>query len=167
MADDLKRHVRIVWDDTDHETELYGTVFVQESRLLSPDARRLVGEDGIRRQPFALYLRSAGLSRWSVLHCVSPVGKVQDVDPEKIIEIQGELHGAKLCQVPSNEATSYTLTAEGDVIFTPAATAIEVVLDLLRRVAVGADKVERRLLERQDAAIEIFRDDLYEEGHHA
>jgi len=90
-------------------------VFVQESRLLSPDDRRLVGEDGIRRQPFALYLRSAGLSRWSVLHCVSPVGKVQDVDPEKIIEIQGELHGAKLCQVPSNEATSYTLTKDDNL----------------------------------------------------
>ena len=142
-------------------------MFVQESLLLSPDDRRLVGEDGIRRQPFAFYLRSAGLSRWPVLHCVSPVGEVQDVDPADIVEIQGGLDGAKLCKVPTDEADSYMLTAEGDVLFTPAATAIEDVLDLLQRVTVGADKVERRLLVGQDAAIEVFRDDLHEEAHHA
>ena len=142
-------------------------MFVQESQLLSPDDRRLVGEDGIRRQPFALYLRSAGLSRWPVLHCVSPVGDVRDVDPAHIVEIQGEVDGVKLCEVPEREAGSYTLTAEGDVIFTSAKAAIEDVLDLLQRVTVGADKVERRLLEGQDAKIEVFRDDLYEEGHHA
>ena len=166
VGDDLGCRVRIVWDDRDRETEAYGTVFVQESRLLSPDDRRLVGEDGIRRQPFALYLRSAGLSRWPLLHCVSPVGDVRDVGPERIVEIQGEVDGVKLCEVPANEAGSYTLTAEGDVIFTAAEAAIEDVLDLLRRVTVGADKVERRLLEGQDAKIEVFRDDLYEEGHH-
>lgn len=83
------------------------------------------------------------------------------------VEIQGEVDGVKLCEVPAGEADSYTLTAEGDVIFRAAEAAIEDVLDLLRRVTVGADKVERRLLEGQDAAIEVFRDDLYEEGHHA
>ncbi len=72
--DDLGRRVRLVWDDHDREAEAYGTVFVQESRLLSPDDHRFVGEDGIRRQPFALYLRSEGLSRWPLLHCVSPGG---------------------------------------------------------------------------------------------
>ena len=73
---------------------------------------------------------------------------------------------AEAPEVPANEAGSYTLTAEGDVIFTAAKAAIEDVLDLLRRVTVGADKVERRLLEGQDAKIEVFHDDLYEEGHH-
>ena len=86
-----------------HDTELYGTVFVQESRLLSPDDTQYVGQDGIRRQPFAFYLHSAGLSRWPVLHCVSPVGDVQDAEPEKILEIQSELDGAKLCEVSANE----------------------------------------------------------------
>lgn len=84
MEQRTRRVDRIVWDDRDRETEAYGTVFVQESRLLSPEDRRFVGEDGIRRQPFALYLRSAGLSGWPVLHCVSPVGDVRDVDPESV-----------------------------------------------------------------------------------
>jgi hypothetical protein len=164
VAEELSRRVRVVWEEDSRDTAMYGTTFVEAERLLGADDSRQVGEDGIRRQPFALHLRSAGLLRAPVLHCISPIGIVRDVDFTRIVELQEELRGAKLSEVPASEAETYTLMAEGDVVFTRESAAVEDVFDLLERVAVGADLVERALLKGQDAAIDKFRGDLHLEA---
>jgi hypothetical protein len=160
VAGEIARRVRIDWDEQGNDTAMYGTAFVEHERLLIADDSRKVGEDGIRQQPFAFHLRSAGMLRSPVLHCVSPVGDVRDTEPTRIIEFQEELRGVKLSEVSASEANTYTLMAEGDVIFTRESAAVEDVFDLLERVAVGADLVERTLLGGEDAAIEKFREDL-------
>jgi hypothetical protein len=83
---------------------------------------------------------------------------------EELMRMGAEVRGAKLCEVPSGEADSYTLTAEGDILFDPRVTQVEEVLDLLSRVATAADLAERRHLER-DAAFEQFSRDLEQEAY--
>ena len=168
MQQALGERVRVDWDDHDEEAAPYGTVFVKTSRLLRARDKRPAGQDGVRIQPFVLFLRSVGAHRTVALHCVSPVGNLgQHYDPVKILELQAKLTGAKLCEVSADEADTYTLTAEGDILFNPETTQAEEVLDLLTRVAVAADLAERRLLSGEDQPMSLFRRDLHRELRHA
>jgi hypothetical protein len=56
------------------------------------------------------------------LHCTSPVGDIsqtikRDFEFLDIVDFQAELKGAMLCMVPATDAETYTLSAEGDIIF--------------------------------------------------
>ena len=84
--------------------------------------------------------------------------------PDVTVVTQGDGHYEFAKVFPPG---TYTLTAEGDVVFTRESASVEDVFDLLERVAVGADLVERTLLEGQDANLEMFRDDLQMEVERA
>ena len=70
---ELSKRIKVDWDDHDEEGVYSGTVFVDGSRLLVAEDPRLPGENGVRRQPFILFLRSSGISQSTLLHCTSPV----------------------------------------------------------------------------------------------
>ncbi len=166
MKRELENRARVDWDDLDEEGTLSGTVFVEGSRLLVAEDKRILGDDGIRRQPFIFFLRSAPGCPSSLLHCTSPVGiPHHEINCAEIVLLQSVIE-AKLCMVPAKEAGNYTLSAEGDILFSPEVTQLEEVLDLLGSVAVAADRAERELL-GEDAPHAKFREDLRAEAHHA
>jgi superfamily II DNA or RNA helicase len=166
LATQLEKKVRIKWEEQSDRATLYGTVFVSNGHLLRADDMRQPGAGGVRQQPFALLLRPSGAGGPVLLHGISPVGEItlSEWRVEELLNMGAEIKGAKLCEVPSGEADSYTLTAEGDILFDPQLTQAEEVLDLLSRVATAADLAERRHLER-DAAFDQFRRDLQQEAY--
>ena len=133
--------------------------FLLRSSLLVADDKQMLGDDGIRRQPFIFFLRSAPGCPSSLLPCTSPVGiPHHEINCAEIVLLQSVIE-AKLCMVPAKEAGNYTLSAEGDILFSPKATQIEEVLDLLESVVVAADRAERELL-GEDAPLAQFREAL-------
>ncbi len=170
---ELSKRIKVDWDDHDEEGVYSGTVFVDGSRLLVAEDPRLPGENGVRRQPFILFLRSSGISQSTLLHCTSPVGDIsqtikRDLEFLDIVDFQAELKGAKLCMVPATDAETYTLSAEGDIIFAPDVTQLEEAIDLLVRVTVAADRTERRFLGvAKDEPLARFAKDLRHEANHA
>jgi hypothetical protein len=170
---ELSKRIKVDWDDHDEEGVYSGTVFVDGSRLLVAEDPRLPGENGVRRQPFILFLRSSGISQSTLLHCTSPVGDIsqtikRDVEFRHIVGFQTELKGAKLCMVPATDTETYTLSAEGDIIFAPDVTQLEEAIDLLAQVTVAADRTERRFLGvEKDEPLARFAEDLRHEANHA
>ena len=169
---ELSKRIKVDWDDQDEEGVYSGTVFVDGSRLLVAEDPRLPGENGVRRQPFILFLRSSGISQSTLLHCTSPVGDIsetikRDLEFLDIVYFQAELKGAKLCMVPATDAETYTLSAEGDIIFAPDVTQLEEAIDLLVRVTVAADRTEREFLGAKDEPLARFAKDLRHEANHA
>jgi hypothetical protein len=166
IATRLGKNIRIKWEEQSDKATLYGTVFVSHGQLLRADDTRQPGAGGIRQQPFALILRPSGSDGPLLLHGISPVGEItlSEWRAVELVGIAAEIKGAKLCEVPSGEAASYTLSAEGDILFDPQLTQAGEVLDLLSRVTIAADMVERRYLE-QDATFDQFRRDLRQEAY--
>jgi hypothetical protein len=168
MKIDLQRRIRVEWDEENGDAVLGGTVFLAESQLLSASDPRSQGTDGTRLQPFVFFLRSVPGSPRCLLHCTSPVGILPPgTSYLDVVDLQSELRGAKLCAVDGKEAESYTLAAEGDILFSPEVTQVEEVMDLLTRVTVAADEAERELFPDRDVAIDVFRHELHAEAHHA
>lgn len=167
IASWIDKEIRIEWEEVNDQATLYGTVFTDRGRLLYANDLREVGTDDVRRQPFALVLRSSGIGGRLLLHGVSPVGRVstEGMRAVEIVEMSAEMGAAKLCEVPGPEFESYTLTVEGDIIFDPNLTQAEEAIDLLSRIAVAADWTERRLLEGLDQPFASFRKDLHREAH--
>ena len=70
--------------------------------------------------------------------------------------------------VPATDTETYTLSAEGDIIFAPNVTQIEEAIDLLAQVTVAADRTERRFLGvAKDEPLARFAEDLRHEANHA
>jgi superfamily II DNA or RNA helicase len=169
IAESIEREIRVEWEIYNDAAALYGTVFTDSGRLLCAGDLREPGTGDVRRQPFALLLRPSGMGGPLLLHGVSPVGKIS-MEDERVVEIvalSAELPGAKLCEVPSGELATYTLSVEGDIIFDPILTQAEEAADLLSRIAIAADWAERSLLEGLDQPFAKFRKDLREEAHRA
>jgi hypothetical protein len=166
MTAQLGKTVRIKWEEQSDRSTLYGTVFVAGGQLLWAEDMRQPGDSGIRQQPFALLLRPSGAGGLVLLHGISPVGEItlSEWRAVELVNMAAEIKGAKLCEVPSGEADSYMLTAEGDILFYPQLTQTEDVLDLISRISIAADLVERRYLE-QDATFDQFRRDLQQEAY--
>jgi len=165
VAERLAKSVRIKWEEQPDSASLYGTVFVAGGQLLKANDLRQPGTIDVRQQPFALFLRPSGAGGPVLLHGISPIGEITfgEWRVDELINMGAEIKGAKLCEVPGGEAGSYTLTAEGDILFNPRLTQDGEVLDLLSRVTIAADIAERRLLDK-DAAFDQFRRDLQQEA---
>ena len=169
IKSDVEKRIRIDWEESGDEADLYGTVFTDQGRLLRMGDNRQPGFGGVRRQPFVLTLRSSKIGTHLLLHGVSPVGQVAiDENREaEVVEWAREIRAAKVCEVPGPEFESYTLTVEGDIAFDAQFTQIEEVVDLLTRIAVAADWLERRCFERLDQSFANFSKDLHKEATRA
>jgi superfamily II DNA or RNA helicase len=165
----IEKEIRIEWEEFNDRATLYGTVFTDSGRLLYAGDLREVGTGYVRRQPFALILRSSGMGGPLLLHGVSPVGNVstEGMQAVEIVMMSAEIGAAKLCEVPGPEFETYTLTVEGDIIFDPKLTQAEEAIDLLSRITIAADWTERSLLEGLDQPFAAFRKDLHREAHRA
>lgn len=168
LATGIEREICIEWEDYSTKGVLYGTVFTDHGYLLNPGDNRQPGEKHVRRQPFALILRAAGMGGPLLLHGISPVGNVpiNGVEAVEVVTLAGEIPGAKVCEVSGSEFETYTLTVEGDIILDTSLTQAEEVKDLLSRITIAADWIERRCLEGSDQSFAEFRKDLYREAHH-
>ena len=160
--------LRIDWEPQSDRSALYGTAYcsANATQLVEPSVKQ--DQQAVRRQPFALYLRSARYSGDVILlHAISPVGKLV-TDPQTLAELmqyKAVLDGAKVCLVPEG-VNSYSITVEGDIRFDPTTTQLEEVIDLLTRVAISADRIEREKMGK-DAHFNEFGDDLTKEGRNA
>ena len=166
VAESLEKDIRIEWEDHRDRSALYGTVFTNSGGLLDAVDKRQPGIGDIRRQPFVLILRASSGGGPLLLHGISPVGNVAtDVTGAvEIVSLAREIAGAKVCEVAGPEFETYTLTVEGDVIFDTELTQAEELADLLRRITIAADWMERRCLEGLDQSFAQFRKDLQREG---
>lgn len=142
------------------------TFTLPDKGLLDAVDKRQPGIGGIRRQPFALILRASSGGGPLLLHGISPVGNVATdaTGAVEIVSLAREIAGAKVCEVAGPEFKTYTLTVEGDVIFDTELTQAEEAADLLRRVTIAADWMERRCLEGLDQSFAQFRKDLQREA---
>ncbi len=160
----LEDAVRVEWDPHDEsKAQRFGTVFVDGDRLAAAGDGGLPA--GARRQPVALYLRTSATGEL-LLHGTSPVGLVsaQEHSARSLLEIQSRLRGTKVCRLPTKHAGSYTVTAEADLLFAPGSTHVEELIDMIQRIAVGADLIERELLPDRDRALDEFAKHLKEEA---
>ncbi|HEY0406380.1 MAG TPA: helicase-related protein [Pyrinomonadaceae bacterium] len=163
-AEELGQRARILWDETHDAAALYGTVYVENRRLLRPDNRRAAGEGSVRQQPFALILRGSGAVGSLLLHAVSPIGEVTGWSAQELMECAAGVRGAKLCEVPGENFESYNLTVEGDIVFHPERAQTDDILDLVERVTIAADIIEQAIMEGEDAPLVRFRKDLQQEA---
>jgi hypothetical protein len=169
LTAELDEVIRIEWDPFEDVGERYGTTFLAARRLLGPTDGRPPGVDGVRRQPFSLFLRTGLPDSLTLLHGISPVGQVPRDHRVALalLERQTELDRAKICEVPDEDSDTYTVTVEGDLIFDPDLTQLEELIDLVKRVCCGADFVEAWRLEGLDQPLDVFRRDLQREPRHA
>lgn len=168
VTSQVAEELRIDWDAAQEGgMERFGTAYVEGERVLLAEDASAPDAPGVRNQPFALYLR-AGAGGHTLLHATSPVGDVarDAVSALRLLEIQAQLQGAKVCRLPRGSGGSYTVTVESDILLTPQVTQIEEVVDLLRRVLAAADLVERYLF-REDQEYEQFADSLRKEASRA
>lgn len=170
VVEQLGELVAVDWEPG-HEgrAKRYGTVYVDSTTLVTADDPRPRDAPGIRHQPFALYLRAAG-SGHALLHGTSPIGDVDRGTPSalELLELQRRLRGAKLCRLPSKHVGTYTLTAEGDLLLSPHGTQVEEVLDLVQRIAISADRVEREVFASgADHRYTDFEESLVKEANRA
>lgn len=163
LVQQLKTRVRLQEAPSAADYAFYGTVFLADGKVLEARDQRPVEE--CRCQPFAMYLKPSSTSGMTLLHVTSPVGDWSEdvLTAYEILELQSALPGLKLCETEEDHS-EYTLTAEGDIVFSPELTQFEEVEDLLRRAALGADWVERRLFEEYDARFDEFAKDLRKEA---
>jgi len=140
-------NLKIDWEQPNGNGMLLGTVRLPNGRV----------------QPFALLLHSE--REHLVVRCVSPVGRVH---PEEAIDAIAEsirTVPVRLGAIQSRDERSYDLTVEEDVLLGSRATDALRVRMLLARVAEQADTLEQVHLPGLDQPLEVFEDDLKEEGN--
>lgn len=166
----LERTNRVFWHSREPgRADRHLTTFVTDSMLLRADDPRALDGLQVRQQPVVLSLRPASLGGYTLLRAISPVGKLELTD-ERRLELarhQERFHGARLCEVPTGEMETYSLTAEAELLFDPAWTEAEELFALVSRVSLGADAAERMLFETQDASYSEFQQDLSRETRRA
>lgn len=122
---------------------------------------------GVRQQPFSLLLRLC--ERHLLLHCISPVGRVNplETDVQNEIVTSCARHAIRIGAIATDEDHSYDLTVEGDVLLGENAVTDSLRAGLLlNRVVRHADMLEQIQLRGRDEKLEAFRNDLEAEGHH-
>lgn len=169
----LSERCVIEWESHSDAAALYGTAWIELNDLIVPSGADRMAEHAGRKQPFALYLHSSSTDGLLLLRAISPIGKVI-TSTEKLIELVDharDIDGAKVCLVVDEMSVeererTYTVSVEGDILFDPASTQIDEVVDLLRRVTVPADWIEESLM-RRDEPFSTFRPDIVKEGRDA
>ncbi len=161
-------------------TALENTVYVERQRIseqwacvgtvypLAQGRDRLTAPGGdksaSRRQPFRLEIRSMGGNGHLLLRCFSPIGPKVVNGWQEANEIQ-LLHTkagfGKLCATQGSLAKSFHLSIQADILFHPATTQPQEVIDLVERTTCTADRLERELLD-SDQPIEALIDQLTE-----
>jgi len=140
-------NLKIDWEQPNCNGMLLGTVRLPSGRV----------------QPFALLLHSE--REHLVVRCVSPIGRVH---PEEAMDAIAESIRAvrvRLGAIQSRDERSYDLTVEEDVLLGSRETDALRVGMLLARVAEQADTLEQVHLPGLDQPLEVFEDDLKEEGN--
>lgn len=114
-----------------------------------------------RKQPFGLYLHS--FDQYPLVRCISPVGRVAD---EYELNDALRLHSLSTMRIGAlergEEAQSYDLTAEDDVLLSKPDHDATRALQLILRVTAQADELERLIL-GTDEPLTTFREDLQSE----
>lgn len=112
-----------------------------------------------RIQPFTLLLQSLG--ERVLLRCVSPIGAVQPGVMYDAICRSAASRPTRLGVIVAEEAVTYDLTVEEDVLLTPSPEFDAPRLaTLLTRVCVEADRLEQIHLPGQDERLQTFRKQL-------
>lgn len=168
----LGDRVRVVWDAFHARGERYGTVFVERNKLLLPEDLRKPGEGAVRQQPFALHIRGS-VSGLILIHGMSPVC-IEPADDElalDLVDFQSELqNGVRICESPAGDKNQVLITVEDDILLHKDGTSVEELEDLLQRISVTADELEKWLLDHRDEPIDKFRANLRREtrrGQHS
>jgi hypothetical protein len=136
----------IDWSHSEVEGQLFGTM-------------RLAGG---RIQPFTLLLDS--LAGRLLIRCISPIGVV-DLDTSlKTIQDSVRTKPVRIGAIRDVEDGSYNLTVQEDVLLGDSAHDAARVKALLKRVAEQADRLAQIHLPDSDRALDVFADDLRQEG---
>jgi hypothetical protein len=116
-----------------------------------------------RTQPFKLMLTSH--NSWPAIRCISPVGCVDpEANAESLVQFNRILP-AKIVALPTDEARSYDLTVESEVLLAPTADSDAGRAGLLiDRVTRQADRLEREQLPGADQPLSRFEHDLAQES---
>lgn len=163
MIDNLGKTFKMDIESEHAVGSFFATVFtLPDGRLAGPGPL----PNTTRRQPFALFLRTATGDGRVLLRCVSPVGVVgrnDDQAIERICLAQQKLGFGKICAIDDVKLNTYDLTAEADILFHPMTTQPDEVLDLVTRTTRCADYMEHALLQGRDEPMDTFREELVEE----
>ena len=139
-------HLGIEWAPGDMEGQLFGTM-------------RLAGG---RIQPFTLLLDS--IAGRLLVRCISPVGVVDLAASLGAIQDSVRTKPVRIGAVLDREDGSYNLTVQEDVLLADRAHDGARVNALLKRVAEEADRLELIHLPGADRTLDVFVEDLREEG---
>lgn len=134
-----------------------------------PVAEALLGEltlDTGRVQPFRLVLRcEKGLP---VGRCISPVGRTEprrDASAARLVEMTRKIKGARVCAVAAEDAGTYDLTVEDDVLLVAQEYDAARVGLLIRRVAEAADAIEQGFYDdERDLRLDEFQPFIGNDG---
>ena len=137
--------LRVDWEPESPRGSLTGTARLESGRV----------------QPFVLVLHSEG--DHFLLRCVSPVGRVHP--GEVMDEIVESTSRNRVCigAILTEEARTYDLTVEDDVLLGNEENDVARVAMLVRRVVDAADVLEYHHLEGVDQRLDDFREDIEKE----
>jgi superfamily II DNA or RNA helicase len=141
------RNLKIDWEQANDNGMLLGTVRLPSGRI----------------QPFALLLNSE--KEHLVVRCVSPVGRVHPEGAMDVIAESISKGQVRIGAIISRGERSYDLTVEEDVLLGSRETDALRVGMLLARVAAQADVLEQVHFPGSDQRLQVFEDDLKEEGY--
>ncbi len=162
----LERNFKSLWNQLKVELQIDDRSTVLNSK------RRYVGEvtlanqhivrsgadkkyRNVRKQLFKLELKSQVFGGEALLHCVSPVGKIDLENQEKLDNLycmQQKTNMSKVCAVYSPKDRKHMVTVEGDRLFNIATTQWQEIDDLITMTVEAADKIECELLQRDEDA---------------
>ncbi len=165
IVDELRSRLLIEVAASEENYALYGTLRLVDGLVIRAESELT---EEARRQPFALYLRPSASSGFTLLHVSSPVGQwsSDSLSPLEILKLQSELPGLRLCD-QRDDRSSYTLSAESEIVFSPKLTQPEEVEDLLVRSTLGAAWMEQRLFGGLvDESFDVFAKELRQEASH-
>jgi hypothetical protein len=172
LTNALGTRIRVSWDLDHARGERYGTVYTERNELLTVGDERTPSDGAVRQQPFALHLR-ASASGLVLIHGISPVCIIKGDDELAVdlVDFQSELrNGVRICESPAGDRNQFLITVEDDVLLHRDGTTPEELQDLVHRIAVTGDELERWLFEHTDASIDEFRANLHREtrrGQHS
>jgi hypothetical protein len=136
----------IEWAHSNVDGQLFGTMRLADGRI----------------QPFTLLLDS--LAGRLLIRCISPVGVVDFGASMEAITDSVKAKPIRLGVVRNRDEGSYNLTVQEDVLLADRVHDAARVNALLKRVAEQADRLERIHLPDADRALDVFADDLSQEG---
>ena len=135
----------------------HGVLMIRAGRVVPREAAADEGH-GARLQHVKLDLRSTGIADTTFLRCSSVIGHIDlRRHPEhfgQLRRLQASLGQPRLCARWETKHDSFAFSIEASLPFDRATTQYEEVHDLVRRVALQADRIEDELLdEDKDAKV--------------